>query len=60
MCLQFETEEYDYFVLKGVDLDWYRGNGLGASRTYKRYVVLHPSIKGNSKRIDSYCPDDDN
>lgn len=60
VCPSYDASESDYFVRKGRDLVWYRSVGQGADRTFEKYVVLHPSIKGEPRPVDADCPDDGN
>lgn len=58
VCPSYDVSESDYFVRQGPDLIWYRSAGQGAGKTFDRYVVLHPSIKGKPGPVDADCPDD--
>ncbi len=60
VCPSYDATESDYFVRQGGDLVWYRSAGQGAEKTFKKYVVLHPSIKGKHEPVDADCPDDGN
>lgn len=60
ICPSYDASESDYFVRQGHDLVWYRSTGHGATRTFEKYLVLHPSIKGKPAPADVDCPDDDN
>ena len=60
VCPKYETEESDYLVRQGSDLAWYRGSGKGTTRTFEKYVVLHPSVEEKRRSFDNDCANDDN
>lgn len=60
VCPSYDVSESDYFTRKGRDLVWYRAVGQGATRSFNRYVVLHPSIKGKQNPVDGNCPSNEN
>lgn len=60
VCPSYDATESDYFVRQGRTLIWYRSTGQKAGRSFEKYVVLHPSIKGKPEPVDANCPDDNN
>lgn len=60
VCPKYETEESDYFVRKGSDLIWYRGSSQGTTRSFEKYVALHPAVEGKRGSFDNDCPNGGN
>jgi len=60
VCPSYDANESDHFVRQGRDLVWYRSVGHGTDRSFEKYVVLHPSIKGAQKEAADNCPDGQN
>jgi hypothetical protein len=59
-CTTFDTQDQDYYTLRGNDLTWYRQFGKNANVTYEKYVTLHRQIKGKKTITDDRCPDEQN
>jgi hypothetical protein len=51
VCPAYEAEASAYFVRQGGDLVWYRKS----DKTFERYLVLHPLVKGGQLPLDTDC-----
>jgi hypothetical protein len=60
ICPSYDVSESDYFARQGHDLVWYRAVGQGTARSFDKYLVLHPSIKGKPDPVDGDCPSNEN
>lgn len=54
LCTDFDPSYTEYYVLRGNQLDWYRGDG----KKYRKYLTLHRKIPGKKIPTDDHCDDD--
>ncbi|WP_158883732.1 hypothetical protein [Rhodanobacter sp. L36] len=58
VCPSYDPDGSDYFARQNRDLIWFRSIGKGAEKSFEKYVVLHPFIKGKRRPADTKCPSD--
>ncbi|TCV97211.1 hypothetical protein EC912_101206 [Luteibacter rhizovicinus] len=60
VCPKYEANESDYFVRQGSDLVWYQMIGKKGENAFRKYVVMHPVVKGKPLPVDTHCAADAN
>jgi hypothetical protein len=59
-CPNYNEDESDYFVKKDTDLIWYRAQGEGNRKRFKKYLILHDASSKNVIPIDRDCTEEVN